>query len=336
MMAALWHWLWVMGLCLAAASAVRAAPTTEEDGVADAAVAAMWNADFAELERQHTLYQQPGQRTAAGRSKLVLFREGVARVLDGPKAAPEAYFSEMEALTLHWVQRHPGSALAPVLHAQALQARAWWHRGSGFSGKVSPDAWEPFQRHIRRALEFLSARESTALATSSGYTLLLELARASSAPQESLRALALAGLKLNLDDEGLYRAWLVAVLPKWGGSQVQVDRVINEVVRLTAPLHGEIFYARMYAWAGDWEFGTRVYADTGAEWLRVREGYRQLVKRHPAPSNVNGFAYQACLARDKATLLDQLDQIGAQPELGVWGDNARATFENCRRWAAQQ
>lgn len=65
-------------------------------------------------------------------------------------------------------------------------------------------------------------------------------------------------------------------------------------------------------------------------------GFQDILGRYPHADNVNRFAYFACLAQDKPTMLDLLDRIGPEPVLGEWGENARRTFESCKRWATQQ
>ena len=147
--------------------------------------------------------------------------------------------------------------------------------------------------------------------------------------------MAKAGLALNADDEGLYRSMLNGALPKWGGSPAQVNRVVGEVARLTRVLHGDIFYARMYAWAADWDFQHRLFADSAVSWPRMKAGFQQQLQRYPAPVNVNSYTYFACLARDRETLRELLERIGARPDLGAWGSNGARTYETCKRWAAE-
>ena len=44
-------------------------------------------------------------------------------------------------------------------------------------------------------------------------------------------------------------------------------------------------------------------------------GFRDMVSRHPAQANYNRFAYFACQARDRETLLELLDKVGDKPIL---------------------
>jgi hypothetical protein len=329
--------LCLVATCLGVAPAhAQDEKLTEEERIEDQAMNALWWGDFDELERQHTLYQQPGQRTASGRSKLVLFRDGLDRVFDGPKRASDTFFVQMEALTLQWAQAHPASPLAHVLHAAALSQHGWSYRGNGLSNTVTPDARREFDRYIAKAIDYLKANQVVAMQSSSGHLQLLNLGRAAGWQTVAMWPVAQAGMALNADDESLYKSMLTSVLPKWGGGVLQVDRVIGDIAKATAAMHGDIFYSRMYAWAADEQFAHKLFIDSAASWPRMKAGYQQLVDRHPAAVNFNTFARFACLARDKPTLLDLLERAGPKPVLGAWGSNASRTYETCKRWASEQ
>ena len=66
------------------------------------------------------------------------------------------------------------------------------------------------------------------------------------------------------------------------------------------------------------------------------ESIEDLLSRFSTASNVNRYAYFACMAQDKPTALELLARIGTKPEIDRWGSNGRRTFETCKRWASQQ
>ncbi|MDO9095550.1 MAG: DUF4034 domain-containing protein [Rubrivivax sp.] len=327
-------WLFV---CTLSAQAQTPQPTPGEDKqVSDEAWSALFFGDFAELERLHAEYQRDSPRTASGVAKLSLFRAGLDRVFDGPRGAKDSYFQQMDALTRRWADAHPESALAHSLHAEALKAHAWSYRGTGFAKSVPPEAWRDFESYIKQSIEYLALHIQVAQRSSSTHVTLIQLGLAASWDKDRLWAVAEAGLGRNPEDDGLYSALLNGLLPKWGGSAVLVDRLINDVVRRTQARYGEIFYARMYTWASNREFEHRLFVDSGASWSRMKVGLEQLVVRYPTAENHNTFARFACLARDKPALLDMLDKVGNRPLLEDWGRNASRTYETCKRWAAEQ
>jgi hypothetical protein len=331
-----WRRLLAVGGMLLTIAAAQATPRSEEDQIKDQASEALFWGDIEALERLHAQYQQAGQRTASGRSKLVLFWQGIDFVLDGPKGANSAYFEQMEAFTLRWAQQRPDSAFVHVLYADALRAHAWWHRGTGFANTVSPQARREFERRIEQALAYLSKHAKTAMRSSSGYAKLLDLGRAADWQRDKLWAVTEAGLALNLDDETLYRSMLNAVLPKWGGDAASVEDVIAGVAKRTSALHGDIFYARMYSWASDWQYESRLFLDSAASWPRMKRGYEQLMERHPTPLNLNGFASMACMAGDKPVAAGLMAKVGGKPILSVWGRNERRNYDACQRWLQER
>lgn len=320
----------LLALCSALALA-QPAPTTPYEEARDA----LWIGDFETLEALHTRYNQPGQRNEAGRSKLVLFREGLDAGLDGPKAAREAYFQQMAALTLSWAQARPDSPFAHLLHARSLGAMASWYRGGGFSNTVSPEAWRAFERTNRQRADYLAQHAKVVARSSSLHADLLTLGRLQSWDDARMWGIFDAGMALNPDDEGLYRGMLVAALPKWGGDAARIDRVVQEVARRTRAMHGDVFYARMYAWTHDWQYEHRLFSETLVDWPRMRAGYRELQQRHPAPAHANTLAAFACLARDKETAAEMMAKIGTQPLIDQWGRNGRRKFDECKRWLAE-
>jgi hypothetical protein len=258
-------------------------------------------------------------------------------VLGGPKGATIAYFEQMEAFTLKWAQQRPESVLANVLYADALRSHAMWHRGSGFASTVSPQAWREFERRIEQALAHLSTHAKATTRSSSGYASLLTLGRLAGWDRDKLWAVTAAGLTLNLDDETLYQRMLYAALPKWGGDAEFVEKVVAAVAERTHALHGDIMYARMYAWASDWQYESRLFLDSAASWPRMKRGYEQLTLRYPTATNLNGFASMACMAGDKSTAAGLIAKIGGKPVLSVWGNsNARRNFDTCVRWIQEK
>lgn len=328
----------ILVLCslLWAAMPLRAADEETYETIGEQAAQALWWGDWEELERLHAGYSQPGQFVANGRSKVSAFRAGADRVLKGKKQDPDAYFAELDALTLQWATQHPGSSLAQVLHASALLSHAWSYRGSGFSNTVPPQAWEDFGAYVQRAAAHMSAHADAMLASGSGYVEAIEIGRAAGWPVDRLLAISRTGLDKHPDDEGIAMAMLNSLLPKWRGSAVQVDRYIEEVVERTRTQRGMEFYARMYAWAAEWQFEHELFIASGAQWPKMKQGYDDMLRRYPSPGNLNRYAYFACLAQDKPTAFEVIEKIGSKPELDSWGSNGARSYETCKRWASRQ
>ena len=318
-----------------AASAPRAAENGPQKSIEDQAAEALRWGDFDELERMHTLYRQPGQRTPQGASKVSEFRSGVSQVLEGRSGASDAFFVETEALTLQWARERPGSALAHLLHAKALANHGWSLRGTGYANTLAPGAMDEFRKYIQRAAQYLAAHAAVAFADGTAHADMITIGMASGWDSDRLSGIAADGLAKNPQDDGIYVAMLVSLLPKWGGSAVEVDRFIEDAALRTKGERGMELYARLYSVVARDQFGHGLFTESGAQWPKMKQGYQDLLLRFPDPDNLNRFAYFACIARDKATTLELLPQVGNKPILARWGANAARTFESCQRWASE-
>jgi hypothetical protein len=319
--------------------ALRPAHATElepYDVVSEQAEQAAWWGDFALLERLHARYGEPAQLTTNGRSKLSALRAGADRSLNGRRDNTDDFFTHMELLTLRWLSQYPQSSLAHALHVEALLNHAWWYRGSGYSNTVPPQAWEDFGKYVQRAAEYVARHADALLASSSGHEAAIGVGRAAGWPVDRLLAIARAGATKSPHDDGVYRAMLSTLLPKWRGTATLVDRYIEEVTESTRALRGMELYARMYAWAADDQFQHALFTDSGAQWSKMKQGYEDMLSRYPTADNLNRYAYFACLAQDKPTALDLLDRVGAKPDFDAWGSNGARSYETCKRWASRQ
>jgi Domain of unknown function (DUF4034) len=330
-------WRLGMAAVLAWALTTTAAAQTETWPTIDKrAEQAYWWGDFDQLQRLHDQYLRPGERVPTGALKLSAFGAGLSRVVNHKIKQRTEYLAELEALTLRWTQQHPRSSLAHSMHAEVLMAVAWSYRGTGFANTVPPQAWAEFRTHVQRAVDHMVKHADTALSTSEGHVTMLNVGRAAGWTHERQWAIAQAGLKLSPHDDRLYLKMVLSLLPKWGGSGQQVDRFINEAVERTKAERGLELYARLYHEAAVGQYGAALFAESGADWSRMKQGFEDLLGRHADPFNVNRFAYYACLAQDKPTTLDLMGRLGATPDLDAWGDNAAGTFETCKRWAGRQ
>lgn len=325
----------LMSAMTAMMPAWAAAPPNAEAARADAKTAFWWG-DFAALEAQNTALKQPGRFAADGASELEFFRYGLVDVFgdDGPKR--EIYLSELDALTLQWATDHPRSAFAHVLHAKALEQHAWSYRGSGFSKDVPPQAWKDFNIYLRRAAEYLQAHADVALTDSYAHSTLLTIGRGLGWDAKQLRAIAQDGLKRNQEDIDLYFDVMTTLLPKWGGDARTLENYVRAVTEQTKAVYGMGMYARMYSAAAEQQYSHRLFDDSFADWPTMKRGYEDMHARYPnSPSRRNRFAYMACQAKDKATLLALLDELGPNVNTSDWGPNPERSLEGCQRLARE-
>lgn len=317
-------------LLLCAATAAGAA---EESPITAQAMQAFWWGDFAALEQQNAVLRQPGHINQDGVLDLEWFRYGLTRVVDNN--SNEAYLRELEKLTLQWTREYPRSALAHILYAKVLVAHGWVYRGGGFVKDVPPEAWKDFEAYLQRAAQHLLDHADVALSDSYGHSVLLSIAKTMSWDDKQVWDIINDGLKRNPDDTTLYFTALTGLLPKWGGDNKRLDRFIRKATEQTKAQYGTGMYARLYSAASDEEYAHALFQISYADWPTMKQSYEDMLSRYPSASRRNRYAHMACLAKDKATLLAQLDLLGDQLRPDVWGANGERSLESCQRWARE-
>lgn len=326
---------WVMSTSLQgwAAPADKPGPPS----IKDAAEMALWWGDFDALERQNAVLRQPGHFDPDGSLQLEQFRNALVLVFENKEANAEPYLRELEALTLQWATEHPTSALAHTMHADALLAHAWSYRGGGYVNEVPPEAWREFKAYLMRAFEYLKAHADVAFTDSYAHDTLLRIGRGLGWNATQLEAIAQDGLKRNPEDYALYFKVMTSLLPKWGGDPKDLDKFIRRAAEQTRAAQGMAMYARLYSAAAEEQFEHELFQDSYADWALVKQGWEDLLARYPdSPGRRNRYAYMACLAKDRTTLLAQLDQLGPRVDARQWGANPQRSLEGCQHWARQQ
>lgn len=326
----------LLGAALACTHAAVHAADEQKKAIEAAATDAFWRGDFAELERQHQEFRKPNQFDADATSHLDLFRSGLHAIFDYQMKNKEAYLQEVDLLTLQWAGAHPRSSLAHILHAKALLEHGWSYRGTGFAKEVPPEAWKDYHAYLKRAVEYLSRHADVALQDSSAHVLLLQIGKGLGWDRGQMAAIMEEGLRRNPEDIDLYAGMANTLLPKWGGDVKLLDDFIRRVAERTRERHGLGMYARLYSNAAEGQFGHALFEDSHADWDKVKQGFEDILARYPDSTvRLNRYAYLACLAKDRDTVLRLLGKLGDRVQTRHWGANPERSLESCRRWAGQ-
>lgn len=109
-----------------------------------------------------------------------------------------------------------------------------------------------------------------------------------------------------------------------------VDKFIERSVARTADKEGKSFYVWLYL-----DMSMKINGDflteTPATWPKLKQGFEDLVARHPDVWNKNLYATFACRVRDKETTARLLTELGDKAWVGAYSDGI--TAESCRRFA---
>jgi hypothetical protein len=305
--------------------------------ITEASENAFWSGDFAALERMNAEFKQPGHFDPDGESQLSLFRAGFDNVVEFRDDNAEIYQKEIDALTLQWAREHPDSALAHILHAEALLGHAWSYRGGGYAKDVPPEAWKDFQAYLQQALVYLKEHADVALTDSSAHRMLLRIGMVQGWSHAQMLAIANDGLRRNPNDLSMYFQLELSLLPKWGGDVRALDQYIKATAVQTRERFGMEMYTRLYFMALEDEFGHGLFENTLADWPKMKQGFEDMLVHYPDnPRRLNEYAYTACLAKDRDMLVKLLGRIGSRVRVASWGANPERSLETCKRWADEK
>ena len=323
------RWMFVAMACVA--HLAHADELEERAAIRDAVTLAWQAGDYDAMERLHTRYSDfLNQRTASGAPKMGLFIDGLTEGRD----ASEATLQRDIVRTERWTQLHPDSPLGYVLHAQALMARGYAARGSGYGSTVSPQGWAVFHEYNQRAGQYLRDHQAVASQTTSWHATMINIGRCEGWSPEVMKRLFEEGIAKSPADFRLYLYSEVALLPKWGGDAARLDAFIRNASARAPVAYGMELYARLYSGAGEEQFQRDLFSDSLVDWKMMQVGLRAWVTHFPTAWNKNIFAYHACLAGDKAVAKPLFDEIQGQPEWEIWAPDAQVTFDSCARWVA--
>ncbi|MEO5685919.1 MAG: hypothetical protein ABIR54_01040 [Burkholderiaceae bacterium] len=295
--------------------------------IADDAAHALWWGDFDRLEAQYRAVRQSTDLVDGGAPRLQWFRVGLARVFEEDDAT-DPYYAQLEAMTQAWATAHATSPLAQLLYARALFARGQALRGGAYSRQVPAAAMREFERYLQLALDQLDSHADLLKDESTADVYMMMFGRWQGWKFDRLHALALDTLARNASDGAGFAELATASLPKWGGNPHRVDEVVREATRRIKPAAGMATYAYLYD-DFESEFDGELFSASEVDWPTMKRGFRDRMTRFPSQYALNRFALEACLAQDRATTVELLDQIGPKPLQRAWGNR----FESCRRWA---
>jgi hypothetical protein len=318
--------------------AAQAASTRDELAQSDPLVLkasdALWWGDFDALQQLYTAAKGNSQYSPAGQRPVDAVRQGIDRILDGSSDLPDAYFSEMQALTAQWVAQHPQSTLAHYLYAQALLQRAWHWRGDGYWQTVPPEGRRNFQRYSQLAADHIEAHHELMVQDTSTHVLLMNIGLALGWNLERRWAVAEDGMRREPGEtEAIYISLLHAMTPQWGGSERQMAALIDHADEHDRADGQHVLYAVLYSSAASTLKQPLFEAIPQAQWTKIKQGFEALKTRWTDLARANRFAYLACLANDRESLKAQLRVVGEDVRYGWWkggGTGGRQNYEACR------
>lgn len=318
-------------IVLAAISSIPAHAGELEDRAAIAReVSALFEAEkFDELDRMAEEFRTQESRSGSGIWKLTLFYRGLYVQYDRP--VDEAYFDKVDRLYKKWAVENPDSTVAHVGYAANLANRAWFFRGNGWARDVPKEGWKPFYGYLEKARLHLMEHKQAVDKDPVWFHNMLAIAEGESWPLDRLLALVEEGTAKHPYFYEIYFRAIEFLLPKWHGDKAMIEEFANLAVEKTREREGTGMYARIYWFASQVQYGTRLFTGSDVVWSKMAAGIDDVLERYPDQWNINNFAHFACLARDKAKAADLLARIEGEPVKRAWANNL-ATFRVCKAW----
>jgi hypothetical protein len=306
---------------------------TERARVVSASKEAFLTENFAELESVSAGYRRDRSRTPSGLWKLGLWHGGIDQAIDMYAELPGSQnnFRRLEQIAERWLKSYPDSPGAVLTLSRIHIAHGWKIRGGKYASEVSKSAWKPFHTYIKLARQNLEERKASAAVDPAWYAQMLTIARAQSWERAEFDRLLDEALDREPQFYPNYFMALEYLLPKWGGSDVEIDLFAREAVRRTSKIEGKGMYARIYWFASQTEFDRDLFGKSKVEWPLMKAGFEDIIARYPDAWNLNNFAKFACLAKDQSKTRMLLRKIGEKRVPQAW--DSPGLWETCAAFA---
>lgn len=228
------------------------------------------------------------------------FHEGLARYFGGT----EKNWDAAKVRVAIQRQADPNSIAAVLAESIFWYQYAWDARGNGYARTVTPAGWKLFRERLAGARNVLDESKGRAAANPLWYYAMLQIATDEGWREEDFDAVYEEALKRYPDFFIFYFAKARHLLPKWGGDMDNYDDFVNRTVQATRATDGVSMYARLY-WSYDGaQVEGNLFAESRANWPRMKKGFEDLMARYPDSYwNLNSFASFACKARDRETFV---------------------------------
>lgn len=272
--------------------------------------------DFEELTRIAREYRASEARSPSGLWMLSHFYDGLDALGVGEKEA--GYWDALDAKAARWAEQHPREPAAHITRALLRLGRAWARRGRGLAKDVPPEAWQPFERGVRKARAILLEQHEVASWDPHWYAALFHAALGQPWAERTLDALLEEALARFPAYHPIYFRVAQHRQPAWGGSAEAIEAFARDAVERTRDSEGTSLYARIYWSVSRGQYGDALFEDSQVDWEDMRRGFEDLLERHPDAWNLNHFARFACLAGDAATTGRLLRRMGGDAIPQVW------------------
>lgn len=286
------------------------------------------NGVFDELNAKSDKYLAEEKRTPGGTWYLSSVESGILQSLKGKDSGE---WTKLEDQAKQWIAADPSKPSGYITYANTLIFYAWWYSKSN---SALPDLMRKtvFDVYIKRAENFLLENKAIAAKDPRWYEAMFRVATAQRWDSERFT---------RLENEAFskfpyyYQLYFVAFdyhSPVWNGSPEAINSFAKKAVRYTTAKDKSGMYARVYWYASQRYYGSKLFTESKVAWGKMSRGIDDVLAQYPDQWNINNFAYFSCLAGDAAKTGKLIAQIEPEPIVSVWQD--REFFDRCKEWSA--
>ena len=283
---------------------------------------------FDELNAKTDKYLAENKRTPSGTWYLTMLESGILQSFKGGSSGD---WTDLHNLAEQWVDADPSKPSGYIAYANSLIFYAWWYSKSN---AALPELMRKtvFDIYIKKAENFLVEHKAIASKDPRWYESMLRVATAQQWELERFT---------KLENEAFskfpyyYQLYFVAFdyhSPMWGGSPKAINSFAKKAARYTAAQDKSGMYARVYWYASQRYYGSKIFTESKVTWEKMSRGIDDVLTQYPDQWNINNFAYFSCLAGDAPKTKKLIAQIDPEPIVSVWQD--REFFDRCQEWSS--
>jgi hypothetical protein len=292
--------------------------------------AELYRHNFKGLEEIATELRRTRPRFPGGSWKLNTFYWALAMPTSGDKTNEPEWTMHLNNLQ-RWVDEHPDSLTAHIALGDAYVNYAWNARGRGYANKVSEDGWQLFQRRLATAKGFLDKAGTLPGKCPHRYVALETLAMGAGFDSEYVDKVFNEGIALEPNYQYLYAAKANYLLPRWHGSEGQMEQFAEQTLQRVGGKQGSALYYLIAENVGPL-YRSKLFHQTQLSWPKIQQGFRDLESEYGMNDHrLNQYCRLAGWANDMTTSQQMLQRIGDRWDESVWG--TQDYFEDFKAWA---
>ncbi|MDQ1811908.1 DUF4034 domain-containing protein [Massilia sp. CCM 9210] len=281
--------------------------------------------DYKKLDALYASYLEEKSMTADSISTLQAFFEGIEQSFDTCGSAPvtEDTARAQEASLRAWRKASPRSPAPKLALAFFTAKHAWFARGTGYGGTVSPAQWQLFKRRMASARAQLDALAPTNKTNPAWYAAMLNVGLAQGETAQKFDALYEKGVALAPYYMDLHYEAARYHSERWHGSREEFNDVVERAVQLTEERLGQTMYTRMH-WTHSQS--RNMFMSGDVHWPRMKTGFEDILTTFDEKRTRNYLGTFACIAEDASYLKKQLDVLGAGVDPAFWGSKRNYAY----------